>query len=144
MKIMNKRINETLEVKEFLEKLKGIEGTDCGLLLCANNDVTLVGICDLETSEVKEEYIVFEIDEIKTKSKLDKDTIELGRLIGLVAVNINLGHKCDLCQTEDEEILFDCSVPTHGHSWGVLCRDCLRDNGCTLGNGKGQRLIDAE
>ena len=144
MKIMNKRTNETLEVKQFLEKLKSFENDGESLLLSANNDITLVGICNRETSEIEEEYIVFDIDEIKTKVNLDKDTIELGKLIGLVSVNINLGHKCDLCTTEDEEILFGCSVPTHGHSWGLVCRDCLRDHGCTLGVGKGQRLIDAE
>ena len=89
MKIMNKRTNETLEVKQFLEKLKSFENDGESLLLSANNDITLVGICNRETSEIEEEYIVFDIDEIKTKVNLDKDTIELGKLIGLVSVNIN-------------------------------------------------------
>ena len=51
-----------------------------------------------------------------------------------------LGSKtCDLCHKPIMGILYDASLPTHGHVWATLCLPCATSNHVMLGTGKGQK-----
>lgn len=50
---------------------------------------------------------------------------------------------CDVCRdfNLDRPAYADASVPAWGGTWGNLCLDHFRDMACSLGLGKGQRLL---
>ena len=49
-------------------------------------------------------------------------------------------RECDLCRRGDA--YYDASMPSGG--WANLCSSCFRSSGCSLGLGKGQRLMTAD
>jgi hypothetical protein len=45
--------------------------------------------------------------------------------------------KCDFC---DERARYDARIPSYT-SWGYVCETHFQQFGCTLGTGRGQKLI---
>ena len=51
-----------------------------------------------------------------------------------------------LCDLDNDHGLAyaDASLPAYGGSWGNICKACFDFHRCTLGLGKGQRLIERD
>lgn len=46
-------------------------------------------------------------------------------------------ENCDYCEDVLSGTFFDAKLPPYGQ-WAKVCPDCFRDEGCSLGIGRGQ------
>ena len=56
-------------------------------------------------------------------------------------VEVNILPECDFCQ-DHEKASYDCKIPGHA-CWGNVCEKHFVHWGCSLGLGKGKKLIVA-
>ncbi|GAA0101475.1 hypothetical protein UT300012_21900 [Paraclostridium bifermentans] len=142
MKITNTILNKELSIADLLGILCYEERLGNQITLQAEYNQTLVTITDCKELRIKSKFAVSDLKELLHKTKFEPNYIDLGRKLKLIEYNYDLGNHCDICH-KHSDILLDCLLPKEkDYRWEVTCPTCFEEHDCSLGTGKGQRLLD--